>query len=71
MDKRLAQDIIQYFDMKTMQVLDAYIQDREEYIFKQMKTSLDADTWRKYQGACLELDQLKKIRDHAVAIKEV
>lgn len=70
MDKRLASDIIQHFDMKTMQVLEAYIKDREEFIFKQMRTSLDSDGWRKFQGACAELDQLRKIRDYAVAIKE-
>jgi hypothetical protein len=70
MDKRLANDIIQHFDMKTMQVLEAYIQDREEYLFKQMKTSLDSDGWRKFQGACQELDILRKIREYAIAIKE-
>lgn len=71
MDKRLAQDIVQYFDMKTMQVLEAYIQDRKSFLHKQLETVTDADAWKKLQGSCSELEQLKKIRDYAIATKEV
>lgn len=71
MDKRLAQDIIQSFDMKTMQVLEAYIQDRKDFLHKQMETVLEQSSWFRLQGACSELETLKKLRDYAVAIKEV
>lgn len=70
MDKRLANDIIQHFDMKTMQVLEAYVQDRKVYLHRQMETVNDSDAWRKLQGSCSELDQILKLRDYAVAVKE-
>lgn len=70
MDNKLAQKIIQHFTFDVIQTLDAYVEDRKEYLHRQMETVNDSDSWRKYQGACAELEWLKKIRDYAIAIKD-
>lgn len=70
MDKRLANDIISSFDMKTMQVLEAYVTYRSEVIHNQMDTVSDSDQWRKLQGSIQELKTLLKIRDYAVQVKD-
>lgn len=70
MDKRLCEKIIQNFTFPTMEVLNDYITHRFSVLHTKMETASLEDI-RALQGQIQELKILSKIRDHAIAIKEV
>lgn len=68
MDIKLAEKVLQHFDYKTIEVLNAYIESRRAEILMLLTREKETDVLRQQQGMLEELRTLSKIRDYAVAI---
>lgn len=70
MDSKLAEKVLQYFDFKTMEVLNSYIESRRATLLMLLTREKDSNVLRQQQGMLEELYVLSKIRDHALLVVE-
>lgn len=70
MEIKTAEKILQYFDFKTMEVVEAYIEERRKTILMLLTREKNHDILRQQQGMLEELHTLSKIREYAQLITE-
>ena len=70
MDSKLAEKILQFFDYKTMEVVEEYINSRRATILMLLTREKDEVILRQQQGMLEELHVLSKIRDHALLVTQ-
>ena len=70
MDSKLAEKILQFFDYKTMEVVEEYITTRRATILMLLTREKDEVILRQQQGMLEELHVLSKIRDHALLVTQ-